>query len=134
MARPGLYEPLAYETFNDAQYLKAMPRLAHGTKTFTNNNPITPITETDGQTQQSLQGAHKINNMEILQFDRTTSAGNLDGFGDGLDEETGNIQTNQITTEEVAHPGMQPTSGSRPTSKEGIQHPCTPPAQMRTSK
>ena len=133
MARPGLQQPLTYESSNNAQPLKATPRLAPGTKVFTNDNITTPTTEIDNQIQQSLPGTQNMNNMEFFQFDRSTSAGHLDGFGNRLDGEIGNFQSNE-NANEVLHSSMQLTAGSRTTSEEGTQQPCTPPAQMRTSK
>ena len=129
--RPGLDRKTTYEQFDYTQALKAMPRLEHGNEDFTNNY-TTPTTELEHRIAQSLPEYYKFNTMDFSQFDLATPAGNLDGFGNGL-EGRGSVQPNQIMDMKVMPHGIRSPVGSRPTSSEGVQQPCTPPSQMRTS-
>ena len=134
MARPGHSQELIYQQPNHAHTMKQMPRLEHGIEN-TNDSNFNHMTEINNQMQHSLQQAYNMSSMDFFHFDSTKPAGNLDGFGTGLNGNIGNDQPNQIidTTTAMSH-GMQYNVGSRPTSREGLQQPCTPPSQMRTSK
>jgi len=134
MDRPGFDQQEMYEHSYHAQTLKEMPCPAHGTGAFSQNYLTTPIMEFDNQMPHSLQEAYNLNTMDFLRLDSTASAGNLDGFGNGLDGNIGNIQPNGIMKMKAMPQSIGSTSGSRPTSREGAQVPCTPPSQMRTSK
>ena len=131
MARPGLDQNTTYEQFDYAQALKPMPCLEHGHEDF-RDNYSTPTTEIEQHIRQSLPEIYNLNSMEFSQFDLTTPAGNLDGFGNGL-EGQGSIQPNQLMDMKSMPHGIRSPVRSRPTSSEGVQQPCTPPSQMRTS-
>lgn len=134
MARPGRDQQVTYEQLIDIDARKAMPCLEHGNGSFSNNYMTTPTTEFDNHVRHSLQEMYNLNTTGYLQFDTTTSAGTLDGFGNGLDGNIGNIQPNKTMQTVTTPNGMRSTAGSRPTSSEGVQQPCTPPSQMRMSK
>ena len=66
-------------------------------------------------------------------YHSTTSAGNLDGFGTGLDEITKNILTNELMKTIHTPHGSPSIEDSRASpSKETPQRPCTPLSQIRT--
>ena len=131
MARPGRHQ-YTYQGDTDAR--KTMPCLEHGNTVFNNNYMITPTTECGNYAQHSLQKMYHTNTTDYHQFATTTPAGNLDGFGNGLEEIVGNMQPNKITDTTRMPLGMISTIGSRPTSSEGVQQPCTPPSQTKISK
>ena len=131
MARPGHDQQIIYEQSDHDQLLRATPRLAHGTGALGNNHATTLTTDFDNQISQ-FREVYSFNTTDFSEFDRTTSAGNLDGFGDSIDEQTENVLPNEIMNEKPMPHGMTSTAKSRPTSK-GLKLPCTPPAQMRTS-
>ena len=68
-------------------------------------------------------------------YHSTTSAGNLDGFGTGLDEITKNIPTNELMNTTHTPHGLPSTGDSRASpSNETPQRPCTPVSQIKTCK
>ena len=134
MARPGLDQEEIYHSFHHNSTSKESPRLAHGTEEFTNTNHTIPTTELDNQIQQSLQTTYRLNKMDFLQsFDSIASAGNLDGFGTGLDGHIGNIPINELMNTTPMPNGISSTANSRPTSRGRVPEPCTPPSQTITS-
>ena len=66
-------------------------------------------------------------------YHSTASAGNLDGFGTGLDEITKNIPTNELMKTIHTPHGSPSIRDSRASpSNETPQRPCTPLSQTRT--
>ena len=66
-------------------------------------------------------------------YHSTTSAGNLDGIGTGLDEITKNIPTNELMKTVQTPHGSPSIENSRVSpSNETPQRPCTPLSQIRT--
>ncbi|KAK0517108.1 hypothetical protein JMJ35_000263 [Cladonia borealis] len=66
-------------------------------------------------------------------YHSTTSAGNLDGFGTGLDEITKNIPTNELMNTIHTPRGLPSIEDSRASpSNEMVQRPCTPLSQTKT--
>ncbi len=68
-------------------------------------------------------------------YHSTTSAGNLDGFGTGLDEITKNIPINDLMKTVQTPHGSPSIEDSRASpSNETPQRPCTPLSQIRTGQ
>ena len=65
-------------------------------------------------------------------YHSTTSAGNLDGFGTGLDEITKSIPTNELMNTIYTPHGLPSIEDSRASpSDETPQRPCTPLSQIK---
>lgn len=134
-ARPGPNETLEQQQLQ--RYLMNIPetqRLEPGPGYHTTNYHTAQLTDLDANLQHSLTDAYSNTTMNmLLGIDSTSSAGNLDGFGNGLDGFPGNMQPNAIMdTNQMPH-GLPSREGSlRPTSREGPQRPCTPRNQNRT--
>ena len=113
------------------------PCQEHGTGFLTNDQQTIPTTawENSNNQQHSLQDEFNSNTMDIVHnFDSATSAGYLDGFGTGHDEYKGNSLPNETTsTNGLPHGMPSPKNSQRPTSTDGVERPCTPLSQMRTS-
>jgi len=142
-ARPGFDELQEQEHIAGRQELQqylttnqTAPCQEPGPGSFTNSYPATQLTDFEDQVQNLLNNAYKTNTMDMLQsFDSNISAGNLDGFGNGLDGYIGNIQPNEIINTRTMSYSMPINEGSQLlTSMEGSQRPSTPQNQIRGSK
>ena len=134
-ARPGPSGTLEQQQLQ--QYLmniQEMQRPEPGPGYHTTNCHTAQLTDFNEKSQHSLTNAYSNTTMNMfLGIDLTSSAGNLDGFGNGLDGFTGNMQPNAIMNTNQTPHGLPSREGSqRPTSREGPQPPCTPPNQNRT--
>ena len=141
-ARPGYEQPeILTRSFDRHQSLgdiQQAPCQEHGSGFFVDgqlNNPLTAW-ENSSKHQHSLQDEINSNTMDMFHtFDSTTSAGYLDGFGTGHDDYQGNSLPNNMTsTREMPHGMPSPEYSQEPTARDGIQRPCTPLNQTRTSQ
>lgn len=140
-ARPGYEQPEILTPSIQQQHslsdLQQAPCQEHGTGFFKDDQSNTPLTAWENSSSQrhSLQDEYNNNTMDMFQsFDLTTSAGYLDGFGTGHDEYTGNIPPNESTNiNQMPHGMPSPEESQRPITRDGIQRPCTPLSQIRTS-
>ncbi len=132
-ARPGHEQPetltRSIDRHQSLSNIQPAPCQEHGTGFFMDDQPSTPMTAWENSSNQrhSLQDEYNTNTMDMFQsFDSTTSAGYLDGFGIGHDE--------IINTNEMPHGMPSIEDSQRPTTGDGIQRPCTPFSQTRTSQ
>lgn len=141
-ARPGYEQPEILTPSIQQQHslsdLQQAPCQEHGTGFFKDDQSNTPLTAWENSSSQrhSLQDEYNNNTMDMFQsFDLTTSAGYLDGFGTGHDEYTGNNPPNESTNiNQMPHGMPSPEESQRPITRDGIQRPCTPLSQIRTSQ
>ena len=136
-ARPGFDGMLGQQQLQ--QYLmnfQETQRLEPGPGYHTCNYHTTQLTDLNETLQHSLVDENKNTTMAMFHgIDSTSSAGNLDGFGNRLEGFTGNMQPNIImNTNQMPNGSSSRNSSQRPTSSEGPQRPCTPAHQTRACK